>query len=379
MKKRNPYINDRDILNDALEHSWGKSADAKAKERAYNREYYQRHKEEILRKARQAGEGVRSAAQNAANRVAGPYVTRAQQGTTAMANKAASKIAGYGRQLANKAYNNDIDTTERLRDKAYRNKFGQLQRQHGTAANEAAKASRQPTPAGMALSRARANVEDVVGGIGRKIENAKMATYDGRHPGEHAPSYQDVERYRNAHVMNKRLVNEANDRMDRANVNERKASSKYDRLSKSSNANYAKAEQEFRRSVDLNTDPRTRGYARDAKNDAINYERKGKTYGDMAANAARESLEASREVDRAKANKRRMANRRAASGAALNEAEKANRTYSNGAYDIKYDSKLARDLQNTKAKARGVMSKAEKAAKQAREDAKKRMQKWFKR
>lgn len=379
MKKRNPYINDRDILNDALEHSWGKSTDAKAKERAYNREYYQRHKEEILRKARQAGEGVRSAAQNAANRVAGPYVTRAQQGTTAMANKAASKIAGYGRQLANKAYNNDIDTTERLRDKAYRNKFGQLQRQHGTAANEAAKASRQPTPAGMALSRARANVEDFVGGIGRKIENAKMATYPGRRPGEHAPSYQDVERYRNAHVMNKRLVNEANDRMDRANVNERKASSKYDRLSKSSNANYAKAEQEFRRSVDLNTDPRTRGYARDAKNDAINYERKGKTYGDMAANAARESLEASREVDRAKANKRRMANRRAASGAALNEAEKANRTYSNGAYDIKYDSKLARDLQNTKAKARGVMSKAEKAAQQAREDAKKRMKKWFNR
>ena len=229
------------------------------------------------------------------------------------------------------------------------------------------------------MTKARANVEDFVGGIGRKIENAKMATYRGRHPGDHAPSYQDVDRYRNAHAMNKRLVNEANDRMDRANVNERKASSKYDRLSKSSNANYAKAEQEFRRSVDLNTDPRTRGYARDAKNDAINYERKGKTYGDMAANAARESLDASREVDRAKANQRRMMNRRAASGAALNEAEKANRTYRRGAYDIKYDSKLARDLQNTKAKARGVMSKAEKAAQQAREDAKKRMQKWFKR
>lgn len=385
MKKKNPYLNDRDILDNALEHSWGNTADAKAKERAYNREYYQRHKEEILRKARQAGEGIQRTAQNVANKVAGPYTTRAQQGLRSAGYNVQSKLYGTAADALNRAKSAPISINTRGTDprqvldnmNSARQRMRQRQRQYGTAANEAAKASRQPTPAGMALSRARANVEDVVGGIGRKIENAKMATYPGRRPGDHAPSYQDVERYRNAHVMNKRLVNEANDRIDRANVNERKASSKYDRLSKSSNANYAKAEQEFRRSVDLNTDPRTRGYARDAKNDAINYERKGKTYGDMAANAARESLEASREVDRAKANQRRMMNRRAASGAALNEAEKANRVYSNGAYDIKYDSKLARDLQNTKAKARGAMSKAEKAARQAREDAKKRMQKWF--
>lgn len=56
---KNYYLKDRDILDQALEHSWGKTADAKAKEKAYNREYYQRHKEEILRKARQAGEGIR--------------------------------------------------------------------------------------------------------------------------------------------------------------------------------------------------------------------------------------------------------------------------------------------------------------------------------
>jgi hypothetical protein len=63
MAKKNPYLNDRDILDQALEHSWGKTADAKAKEKAYNREYYQRHKEEILRKARQAGEGIQRTAQ----------------------------------------------------------------------------------------------------------------------------------------------------------------------------------------------------------------------------------------------------------------------------------------------------------------------------
>lgn len=57
---KNYYLKDRDILDQALEHSWGKTADAKAKEKAYNREYYQRHKEEILRKARQAGKGVRT-------------------------------------------------------------------------------------------------------------------------------------------------------------------------------------------------------------------------------------------------------------------------------------------------------------------------------
>ena len=65
----NPYLKDRDILDSALEHSWGKSAEAKARERAYNREYYQRHKEEILRKARQAGEGIQRTAQNAYNAV----------------------------------------------------------------------------------------------------------------------------------------------------------------------------------------------------------------------------------------------------------------------------------------------------------------------
>jgi hypothetical protein len=33
MAKKNPYLNDRDILDQALEHSWGKTADAKAKEK----------------------------------------------------------------------------------------------------------------------------------------------------------------------------------------------------------------------------------------------------------------------------------------------------------------------------------------------------------
>lgn len=73
MAKKNPYLNDKDILDQALEHSWGKTADAKAKEKAYNREYYQRHKEEILRKARQAGEGIQRTAQNAYNQARAQY------------------------------------------------------------------------------------------------------------------------------------------------------------------------------------------------------------------------------------------------------------------------------------------------------------------
>ena len=70
---KNYYLKDRDILDQALEHSWGKTADAKAKEKAYNREYYQRHKEEILRKARQAGEGIQRTAQNAYNQARTQY------------------------------------------------------------------------------------------------------------------------------------------------------------------------------------------------------------------------------------------------------------------------------------------------------------------
>lgn len=59
MKYKNPYLYDRDTI----EHGWA----TKAEERAYNREYYQKHKEELLRKAREAREGIQRTAQNAYN------------------------------------------------------------------------------------------------------------------------------------------------------------------------------------------------------------------------------------------------------------------------------------------------------------------------
>ena len=35
----------RDFMNDYLEHSWGKKPEQKAREKAYNAEYYQKHKD----------------------------------------------------------------------------------------------------------------------------------------------------------------------------------------------------------------------------------------------------------------------------------------------------------------------------------------------
>jgi hypothetical protein len=53
-----------------------------------------------------------------------------------------------------------------------------------------------------------------------------------------------------------------------------------------------------------------------------------------------------------------MAKRRAASGAAYNEASKAEQRDDWGSYDKRFDSKLARNAQNTYSKARGTAKKA---------------------
>jgi hypothetical protein len=226
MAKKNPYLNDRDILDQALEHSWGKTADAKAKEKAYNREYYQRHKEEILRKARQAGEGIQRTAQNAVNDV-------------------------------------------------------------------------------------------------------RTATYLGRRPGEHAPSYQDIDRYRNAHAMNAHLSNEARERYNTA-------------------------------SNDAVETARTARNYHQGRGHNPTY---NKAYDEYLGRTANDVMDAS---NRAYKNQRRMANRRASSEAALNEAQKAHRAYTNGAYDIKYDSKLARDAQNAYSKLRNPKEMARRAGESAK-------------
>lgn len=387
MKKRNPYLNDRDILDNALEHSWGNTADAKAKERAYNREYYQRHKEEILRKARQAGEGIQRTAQNVANKVAGPYTTRAQQGLRSAGYNAQSKLYGTAADALNRAKSAPISINTRGTDprqvldnmNSARQRMRQRQRQYGTAANEAAKASRQPTPAGMALSRARANVEDVVGGIGRKLDNVKTAFSNERRQASNPMDRNTIRPYERAHEMNDRLYKEAKNRVNNADVRVRQSNAKAERFRKASDAEGRKYDSEVERAKALRADPRTSQLAVDARTEADAHLNKAAEYQRMAREAGQETYNRINESNRARKNQRRMANRRMNSGAAYNEASKAAQRDDWGVYDKRFDSKLARDLQNTKAKARGAMSKAEKAARQAREDAKKRMQKWFKR
>lgn len=387
---KNYYLKDRDILDQALEHSWGTSADAKAKERAYNREYYQRHKEEILRKARQAGEGIQRTAQNAYNQArqaARPYTTRAQQGLRSAGYNAQSKLYGTAADAINRAKSAPISINKRGTDprqvldnmNSARQHMRQRQRQYGTAANEAAKASRQPTPAGMALSRARANVEDVVGGIGRKIDNVKTAFSNERRQASNPMDRNTIRPYERANEMNDRLYKEAKNRFSNAENRVQESNARAERFRKASDAEGRKYDSEVERAKALRSDPRTSQLAVDARTEADAHLSKAAEYQKMAREAGQETYRRLGESNRAYKNQRRMANRRMNSGAAYNEASKAAARDDRGMYDKRFDSKLARDLQNTKAKARGVMSKAEKAAQQAREDAKKRMKKWFNR
>ena len=169
MKYKNPYLYDSDII----EHGWA----TKAEERAYNREYYQKHKEELLRKAREAREGIQRTAQNAynqardtaqnaydtarseASKFANQYRTSAEQRGTAAKNKfygAHWKALKNGmhyvpdneltNELKRNGYN-DRDIKEFFEGRKEIDKFAnQNYRQRGTAANEAAKAARNSDP-----------------------------------------------------------------------------------------------------------------------------------------------------------------------------------------------------------------------------------------
>lgn len=409
MAKKNPYLNDRDILDQALEHSWGKTADAKAKEKAYNREYYQRHKEEILRKARQAGEGIQREARGIKEAITGTS-RRYPSNKELHSNYPDTRTTyGYGPDRYGKdAYKSNLSNRRRLEEAKsdydrYRNTPGASQtkervrkaasKHSSTAAaiNEREKAYRQVGPeskfdsklvrdAQNAYSKVRPGLRKAKNAVSDTMNKAKNA-YDqaklyvgtatnpmGRHPGEHAPSYSDVERYNSAHVMNKKLANEANERVAKTDANLRKADSRLKRIGNAIDSNYKNADREFRRSNELSNNPNTKGLSRTAKDDAIGYERKARELQTGVERKAWDKWEeADRAHDRAKANQSRIAKRRAASGTALNEAEKANRVYWRGAYDVRYDTKLARDVQNAKAKARDVKNNPGKYVNKARD------------
>lgn len=399
---KNYYLKDRDILDQALEHSWGKSAEAKAKEKAYNREYYQRHKEEILRKARQAGEGIQRTAQNAYNAVRkeSSALRRAANGGSsrhlvnpnAEANRGSRffKNGGTGyftpttkgsredakqemgihsarrdaskeqyrelmknpntRGYTNQAYDNYQKSASEYSDS--KRKYDTMRKARRQESAERKFDSKLVRDAQNAYSKLR-NPKEMVRRAGENARNTynnvknelSTATSNARVQSINKLSRNDIERYRQANVMNDRLLGDAKQRFKNAENRVQESNTRAERFRKASAADPSRASE----------------------------------YQKMAREAGQETYNRLNESNRAYKNQRRMANRRAASGAAYNEASKAEQRDDWGVYDKRFDSKLARDLQNTKAKARGAMSKAEKAAQQAREDAKKRMKKWFNR
>lgn len=453
MANKNPYLKDRDILDQALEHSWGKTADAKAKEKAYNREYYQRHKEEILRRARKAGEGIQRTAQNVSNDVRTAFrkdrkwshttpPTRVETSDLAKMN---SRLRNEGRARYNEAARNADELSRYERNyrqgrahnpnytreyneyigreanraidesnRAYKNASRMAKRasSSGAAANEASKAtdafykgpydkrfdSKLARDAQNAYSKLR-NPKEMARRAGETAKKAYNQAADylgtaanrfGRHPGEHSPTINDVERYRNADAMNSRLLGEAKNRRTNAANEVNKSDARTRRFAKASGAEYDKYRSESERADALDSDRNTKGYAKDARDTAKKHKDKAYEYSRQAIKAGQETYENIKAHDRAAKNQSRMAERKRSSGTALNEAEKARRVNTQGAYNVRYDTKLARDVQNARAKARDIKnnpgkyvnrakSSAEKAAENAREEAKKRMKKWFKR
>lgn len=345
---KNYYLKDQDILDQALEHSWGKSAEAKAKEKAYNREYYQRHKEEILRKARQAGEGIQRTAQNAYD-YGRKLANDARTSQNMRGHVQKERFVDAAGRMGSKILRKNADYFKTHGDNEYYDKamrtardYSRLRSNTAQAINEADKLARQNSP----VERVKRDLRRTTAGARADVENAVNNARDyidtatgkkGRRRGQNI----DVRNYDKINSMNTRLSNEARERYNTA-------------------------------SNDAVETARTARNYHQGRGHNPTY---NKAYDEYLGRTANDVIDAS---NRAYKNQRRMANRSAASGAALNEATKAHDSAYRG-YDSRYDNKLARDLQNTKAKARGAMSKAEKAAQQAREDAKKRMKKWFNR
>lgn len=330
MAKKNPYLNDRDILDQALEHSWGKTADAKAKEKAYNREYYQRHKEEILRKARQAGEGIQRTAQNAydyGRKLANDAKTsqnmrghvqkeRFVDAAGRMGSKFLRKSADYFKTHGDNEHYNEAMRTAR--------DYSRLRTDSAQAINEADKLARQNSP----VERVKRDLRRTTAGARANVENTindvKTAFSNERRQASNPMDRNTIRPYERAHEMNDRLYKEAKNRSSNAENRVQESNARAERFRNASAADPSRATE----------------------------------YQKMAREAGQETYKRIGESNRAAKNQRRMANRRAASGAAYNEASKAAQRDDWGVYDKRFDSKLARNAQNTYSKARGTAKKA---------------------
>ena len=278
-KFKNPY----------LMHSWGKTPEQKARERAYNHKYYEEHKEKFLKKAH-----------SLENQTVKPYMTRAQQAVTgareavrSAGNRAVTNATGalLDNDLFKKTLVKAGHNTSELGKLHKRSR--QASRAAGTAANEAAKAAQYPTPGRRAMTRAKYNVESAIGEASNYVRN--LMGYNGPHQGKRV----NLKDYDRKDWRSVSRLQEANDRVNRLNA-------------------------EMRRG-----EPASR------------------------------STENIRAMSRARAEQRRAMNQRAASGAAYNEAAKAQMLATKG-YDSRYDTKLGRDIQNTMSKFRKYTKKRSK-------------------
>lgn len=379
MAKKNPYLNDRDILDQALEHSWGKTADAKAKEKAYNREYYQRHKEEILRKARQAGEGIQRTAQNAANAIDREaraisdtimrpnYERRPQELSTWRYDYPDTGFRGQG--IKNSwALERDKEDRNRTRDAlkfptAERNRARNEQRAYNAeqqlrksanwrsanaaARNERSKKANTLMPESRFDSKLVRDAQNAYSKVRPGLRKAKNAAEDAINTAKNnAQAYID-----NAMGKNGRRGSNIDTRQ--LEIDARKAQSKRNRINNAQQKAEKRADARWEQYQGLRQINPNSQFTKDADH------------------AYTQAITQATQLKHPAKKSRQQAS---ASAAAYNAASNAaNRP----GYDTRYDSSIVRGVQNTKAKARGAMSKAEKAAQQAREDAKKRMKKWF--
>ena len=374
MAKKNPYLNDRDILDQALEHSWGKTADAKAKEKAYNREYYQRHKEEILRKARQAGEGIQRTAQNAYNQARTQYnaargagnlpsqqIRRAGQnayntvhreaqgirdavnpqprqysnpkGWTRSENETFNRVDSYG------AERRELDEARKNRNLAkntpgaaeterrYRNAM-RARSQNAAAVNEALKDGRHLAPDSRFDSKLVRDAQNAYSKVRPGLRKAKNAAEDAINTAKNnTQAYID-----NAMGKNGRRGSNIDTRQ--LEIDARKAQSKRNRINNAQQKAEKRADARWEQYQGLRQINPNSQFTKDADH--------AYTQAITQANQLRHPAKKSRQ-------------QASASAAAFNQAQNAaNRP----GYDTRYDSAIVRGMQNTKAKARGTAKKA---------------------
>ena len=346
MAKKNPYLNDSDILDQALEHSWGKTADAKAKEKAYNREYYQRHKEEILRKARQAGEGIQREARGIKEAITGTS-RRYSSNKELHSNYPDTRTTyGYGPDRYGKdAFKSNLSNRRRLEEAKsdydrYRNTPGASQtkervrkaasKHSSTAAaiNEREKAYRQVGPESKFDSKLVRDAQNAYSKVRPGIRKAKNAAEDAINTAKNnTQAYID-----NAMGKNGRRGSNIDTRQ--LEIDARKAQSKRNRINNAQQKAEKRADARWEQYQGLRQiNPNSR-FTKDADH--------AYTQAITQANQLRYPAKKSRQ-------------QASASAAAYNQAQNAaNRP----GYDTRYDSAIVRGMQNTKAKARGTAKKA---------------------